>query len=151
MGEFSFQAKFEKADELHPKVKHRAEEFFRSLQKNASDWVSLGTTKTGVVYRLKDRALESLRPGILEIQALLDELKQCYERASRLTPADCKPRACFKTEHNNPDHPHVDLKIYTNHVGASGHGHDVAGLIVALPGKASLMFDVAREVARLIP
>ena len=50
VGEFSFQAKFEKADELHPKVKHRAEEFFRSLQKNASDWVSLGTTKTGVVY-----------------------------------------------------------------------------------------------------
>jgi glycine/D-amino acid oxidase-like deaminating enzyme len=102
-----------------------------------------------VVYRLRDRKLEDLLPGASEIQALLNELKQCHTQVSGLTPADCNPRTCFKTEHYNPAHPHVDLKIYTH--DASGHGHDVAGLIVALPGKASLMFDLAREVARLIP
>ena len=53
IGEFSFQAKFDKRDELHPKVKRRCEDFFASLQNLARDWVSLGTTKTGIVYRLK--------------------------------------------------------------------------------------------------
>jgi hypothetical protein len=53
VGEFSFQAKFDNKDELHPKVKRRCEEFFIALQNTASDWVSLGTTKTAVVYRLK--------------------------------------------------------------------------------------------------
>jgi hypothetical protein len=31
----------------------RGEQFFCSLQQNAQDWISLGTTKTGAVYRLK--------------------------------------------------------------------------------------------------
>lgn len=53
VGEFSFQAKFDRRDELHAKAKRRCEEFFVSLQRRARDWVSLGTTKTGVVYRLK--------------------------------------------------------------------------------------------------
>ena len=53
IGEFSFQAKFDKRDELHPKVQRRCEDFFASLQNIARDWVSLGTTKTGIVYRLK--------------------------------------------------------------------------------------------------
>ena len=53
VGEYAFQAKFDRRDELHPKVQRRAEEFFLSLQHLASDWVSLGTTKTGIVYRLK--------------------------------------------------------------------------------------------------
>jgi hypothetical protein len=53
VGEFSFQARFDKRDELHPKVQRRCEEFFTSLQNIAHDWVSLGTTKTGAVYRLK--------------------------------------------------------------------------------------------------
>jgi len=52
VGEYSFQAKFDKRDELHPKVKHRCEDFFVLLQNIASDWVALGTTKTGAVYRL---------------------------------------------------------------------------------------------------
>jgi len=53
VGEYSFQAKFDRSDEVHPKVKRRGEEFFISLQHLARDWVSLGTTKTGIVYRLK--------------------------------------------------------------------------------------------------
>jgi hypothetical protein len=53
VGEYSFQAKFDRRDDLHPKVKHRCEEFFVSLQNLAHEWVSLGTTKTGIVYRLK--------------------------------------------------------------------------------------------------
>ncbi len=59
IGEFSFQAKFDKRDELHPKVKRRSEEFFTSLQNIARDWVSLGTTKTGIVYRLKGNPPQS--------------------------------------------------------------------------------------------
>jgi len=59
IGEFSFQAKFDKRDELHPKVKRRSEDFFTSLQNIARDWVSLGTTKTGIVYRLKGNPPQS--------------------------------------------------------------------------------------------
>ena len=53
IGEYSFQAKFDRKDELHPKVQRRVEEFFLAVQGHARDWVSLGTTKTGVIYRLK--------------------------------------------------------------------------------------------------
>jgi hypothetical protein len=53
IGEYAFQAKFDKRDELHPKVQRRCEDYFASLQNIAHDWVSLGTTKTGIVYRLK--------------------------------------------------------------------------------------------------
>lgn len=53
VGEFAYQCKFQKRDELHDKAMNRCKDFFCSLQRNASDWVSLGTTKTGAVYRLK--------------------------------------------------------------------------------------------------
>jgi hypothetical protein len=53
VGEFSFQCKFRRSDELHDKAMKRCEQFFCSLQQIASDWVSLGTTKTGAVYHLK--------------------------------------------------------------------------------------------------
>jgi hypothetical protein len=53
VGEFSFQCKFKSRDELHDKALNRSKEFFCTLQNIASDWVSLGTTKTGAVYRLK--------------------------------------------------------------------------------------------------
>ena len=53
IGEYSFQAKFDRKDDLHPKVQRRVEEFFVAVQSQAHDWVSLGTTKTGIVYRLK--------------------------------------------------------------------------------------------------
>jgi hypothetical protein len=59
VGEFAYQAKFDRAEELHEKVKRRCEEFFVSLQQKAADWVSLGTTKTGMVYRLNGNAPQS--------------------------------------------------------------------------------------------
>ena len=53
IGEFAFQLKFKRADDVHQKARQRCEEFFRALQKDVREWVSLGTTKTGAVYRFK--------------------------------------------------------------------------------------------------
>jgi hypothetical protein len=59
VGEYAYQAKFDRRDELHPKVQRRCEDFFVALQNIAHDWVSVGTTKTGVVYRLKGNPPQS--------------------------------------------------------------------------------------------
>ena len=59
VGEFSFQAKFERRNDLHDKARQRFEELFVSLQKAARAWVSLGTTKTGIVYHLKGNRPQS--------------------------------------------------------------------------------------------
>lgn len=53
VGEFSFQCKFQRRHELSAKALQKCGEFFRALQHQAQDWISLGTTKTGAVYRLK--------------------------------------------------------------------------------------------------
>jgi len=53
IGEFAFECKFKRKDELNEKAMARCIKFFCSLQEAASDWVMLGATKTGVVYRLK--------------------------------------------------------------------------------------------------
>jgi hypothetical protein len=58
-GEFAFQAKFKRRDELHEKAKQRVEAFFIALQQVGRDWLSLGTTKTGLVYRLKGNPPQS--------------------------------------------------------------------------------------------
>jgi hypothetical protein len=52
-GEFAFEAKFKRRDELHEKAMDRCRQFFILLQQSGHDWLSLGTTKTGLVYRLK--------------------------------------------------------------------------------------------------
>ena len=52
-GEFAFQAKFKRGDELHEKARERMRAFFIALQQAGRDWLSLGTTKTGMVYRLR--------------------------------------------------------------------------------------------------
>ena len=52
-GEFAFEAKFKRRDELHEKAMDRCRQFFIALQQSGHDWLSLGTTKTGLVYRLK--------------------------------------------------------------------------------------------------
>ncbi len=59
VGEFSFQAKFDDADDLHAKSRVRCEKLFVSLQQVASEWVALGTTKTGMVYKIKGATSES--------------------------------------------------------------------------------------------
>jgi len=58
-GEFAFQAKFKCRDELHHKALERCKQFFIALQQSAHDWLSLGTTKTGLVYRLNGNPPQS--------------------------------------------------------------------------------------------
>ncbi|MDS4020046.1 MAG: hypothetical protein RKR03_05985 [Candidatus Competibacter sp.] len=58
-GEFAFQAKFKRRDELHEKAMDRCRQFFIALQQTGRDWLSLGTTKTGLVYRLKGNPPQS--------------------------------------------------------------------------------------------
>ncbi len=53
IGEFAFQIKFRRREDLNDKALRRAEAFFLGLQNAARDWIALGATKTGVVYRLK--------------------------------------------------------------------------------------------------
>src|SRR5262249_39617660 len=53
IGEFAFQIKFKRREDVNDKVLTRGEAFFLSLQNAAKDWIALGATKTGVVYRLK--------------------------------------------------------------------------------------------------
>lgn len=50
VGEFAFQCKFLRDDELHGKARKRAEKFFVALQHALHDWIQLGTTKTRIVY-----------------------------------------------------------------------------------------------------
>ena len=58
-GEFAFQAKFKRGEELHEKVMDRGRKFFIALQQSGRDWLSLGTTKTGLVYRLRGNLPQS--------------------------------------------------------------------------------------------
>jgi hypothetical protein len=53
VGEFSFQRKFKHGNELREKALERCRHFFIALQNIGPEWVSLGTTKTATVYRLK--------------------------------------------------------------------------------------------------
>ncbi|HYB53052.1 MAG TPA: hypothetical protein VEG84_04225, partial [Thermoanaerobaculia bacterium] len=53
IGEFAFQIKFKKREELREEAMTRGEKFFLDLQSAARDWIALGATKTGVVYHLK--------------------------------------------------------------------------------------------------
>jgi len=53
VGEFAYQIKFDKRDDLHLIARRRCEQFFINLQYAAQEWLALGTTKTGAVYRLK--------------------------------------------------------------------------------------------------
>ncbi len=53
IGEFAFQIKFKRRDELKERAMKHAEAFFLALQYAAKDWIALGATKTGVVYHLK--------------------------------------------------------------------------------------------------
>ncbi len=54
-GEFAFQCKFRKSDDVHAMTLEKAGAFHKSLQEAASDWVLLGTTKTALVYGLGNK------------------------------------------------------------------------------------------------
>jgi len=59
VGEFAYQLKFQRREELHATAMKRCEQFFVSLQLAAQEWVALGVTKTGAVYRLKGNPPQS--------------------------------------------------------------------------------------------
>jgi hypothetical protein len=59
VGEFAFQVKFNRKEDVHRKARELAEQFFISLQRDVQGWLSLGTTKTGMVYRLKGNEPQS--------------------------------------------------------------------------------------------
>jgi len=52
VGEFAYQAKCDRKKRIHEKAKKLCEQFFVTLQLDVQDWILLGTTKTGMVYRL---------------------------------------------------------------------------------------------------
>ena len=56
IGEFAFQFKFRRREDLREVAIRKAEAFFLSLQYEAKDWLALAATKTGVVYRLQGNA-----------------------------------------------------------------------------------------------
>jgi hypothetical protein len=58
-GEFAFQAKFKRRDDIHEKAIKHCQQFFIALQQSGRDWLILGTTKTGLVYRLKGNPPQS--------------------------------------------------------------------------------------------
>ncbi len=56
VGEFAYQARFVRHKPIHDKAKKLCEQFFVTLQLDLKDWLSLGTTKTGTVYRMNGNA-----------------------------------------------------------------------------------------------
>jgi len=59
VGEFAFQVKFERREDVDEAAKRRAEQLFVSLQHATEDWLTLGSTKTGMVYRSKGNKPQS--------------------------------------------------------------------------------------------
>ena len=53
VGEFAYQVKFKKREDVHDKARERCAKFFIRLQQIGHAWIYLGATKTGMVYRLK--------------------------------------------------------------------------------------------------
>lgn len=59
VGEFAFQLKFDSKDEIAEKQRMHVGQFYISLQQEVQDWLALGVTKTGMVYRLKGNEPQS--------------------------------------------------------------------------------------------
>jgi hypothetical protein len=59
VGEFAFQVKFDRRENVGDKQKQLAAQFYVSLQQDVQDWLALGVTKTAMVYRLKGNPPQS--------------------------------------------------------------------------------------------
>jgi hypothetical protein len=55
-GEFAFQCQFDRREDLHRESLKRAADFYKTLQLDAYEWVTLGATKTAIVYGLGQQA-----------------------------------------------------------------------------------------------
>lgn len=53
VGEFAFQGKFAVLESVAARAKKLVAQFYITLQQEVKDWLVLGVTKTGMVYRLK--------------------------------------------------------------------------------------------------
>ncbi len=51
-GEFAFQCKFDRLEEVRSSALELSEEFYKAVQLDCADWIKLGTTKTAMVYGL---------------------------------------------------------------------------------------------------
>jgi len=51
-GEFAFQCKFDRLQEVRSSALELSEEFYKAVQLDCADWIKLGTTKTAMVYGL---------------------------------------------------------------------------------------------------
>ncbi len=56
VGEFAFQARFDRRESVAEKSKRLGAKFYMTLQDEVADMLALGVTKTGMVYRLKGNA-----------------------------------------------------------------------------------------------
>ena len=59
VGEFAFQVKFDRKEDVAEKQKKLVAQFYVTLQQEVQDWLALGVTKTGMVYRLKGNEPQS--------------------------------------------------------------------------------------------
>src|SRR6202051_3326926 len=59
VGEFAFQAKFDRREDVAKQKKELATQFYISLQREVEAWLELGVTKTGMVYRLNGNEPQS--------------------------------------------------------------------------------------------
>ncbi len=59
VGEFAFQVKFDSKESVAEKSKKLCAQFYITLQQDVKDWLALGVTKTGMVYRLKGNEPQS--------------------------------------------------------------------------------------------
>jgi len=59
VGEFAFQVKFDRREDVAEKQKKLAAQFYITLQNDVASWLALGVTKTGMVYRLKGNEPQS--------------------------------------------------------------------------------------------
>jgi len=59
VGEFAFQAKFDRKEDVSEKQKKLVANFYVTLQRDVQGWLALGVTKTAMVYRLKGNEPQS--------------------------------------------------------------------------------------------
>jgi hypothetical protein len=59
VGEFAFQVKFDRKEDVAEKQKKLVAQFYVTLQHEVEDWLALGVTKTAMVYRLKGMGPQS--------------------------------------------------------------------------------------------
>ena len=59
VGEFAFQVKFDRREDVAEKQKKLVAQYYITLQQDVQEWLALGVTKTGMVYRLKGNEPQS--------------------------------------------------------------------------------------------